>query len=66
MVLPKLSLMRGDRMALQLTGGYWKEDPTDARQARATLTAAGRACSGPGQMERDEREEIVKKDRWTI
>lgn len=46
-LLPKLSLIRGDRTALQLMGGYWKLVPTDARGARAVFTRAGWANSGP-------------------
>lgn len=51
---PKLSLIRGDRTALQLMGGYWKLAPTDARGVRAVLTRAGGANSGPGPTGRED------------
>lgn len=40
-LLPKLILIKGDRAALQLMGGYWKEAPTDAKAVRAVLTRPG-------------------------
>ncbi len=51
-LLPKLSLIRGDRTALQLMGGYWKLAPTDARGVRGVLTRDGWANSGPGSTRR--------------
>lgn len=52
-LLPKLSLIRGDKTALQLMGGYWKLAPTDARGVRAVLTRAGWANSGPAFKRRN-------------
>lgn len=46
-VLPKLSLIKGERTALQLMGGYWKVAPTDAKGVRAVLTRAGWKNCGP-------------------
>lgn len=49
--LPKLSLIRGERMALQLTGGYWKLVPTVASGAKTTFIRSGVMASGPAAKE---------------
>lgn len=49
--LPKLSLIRGERMALQLRGGYWKLVPTVASGASSTFTRSGEMASGPATKE---------------
>lgn len=46
-VLPKLSLIRGERTALQSMGGYWKLAPTDARGLRVVWTREEWINSGP-------------------
>lgn len=52
-LIPKPSLIRGDRTELQLMGGNWKLAPTEARGVSADLTRSGWANSGPASKEDD-------------
>lgn len=45
--LPKLCLISGERMALQLTGGNWKLVPTVANGASITFIRSEAMASGP-------------------